>query len=122
MLSVNDKEFKHEVLESPIPVLVNFWAPWCGLCRLVEPSLQDLQTQWTGQVKLVSVNADENIRLASTYRLRTLPTLILIECGQVVHRYDSFKGRDDLRLTLNYMLQTCTRIEPPPSLDRHPVG
>ncbi len=122
MLSVNDKEFKHEVLESPIPVLVNFWAPWCGLCRLVEPSLQDLQTQWMGHIKLVSVNADENFKLASTYRLRNLPTLLLIDRGQVIHRFDSFKGRDDLRLTLNYMLQDCIRIEPPPSLDPHPVG
>lgn len=122
MLSVNDKKFKHEVLESPIPVLVNFWAPWCGLCRLVEPSLQDLQTQWPRQIKLVSVNADENFRLASTYRLRNLPTLLLIDRGQVIHRFDGFKGRDDLRLTLNYLLQDCIRIEPPPSLDPHPVS
>ncbi|WP_448571910.1 thioredoxin family protein [Trichothermofontia sp.] len=122
MLSVNDKKFKHEVLESPIPVLVNFWAPWCGLCRLVEPSLQDLQAQWIGQVKLVSVNADENFRLATTYRLRNLPTLLLIDRGQVIHRFDSFNGRDDLRLTLNYLLQDCIRIEPPSSLDPRPVG
>lgn len=122
MLSVSDKEFKHEVLESPIPVLVNFWAPWCGLCRLVEPSLQDLQTQYTGQIKLISVNADENLILASTYRLRDLPTLLLIHRGQVIHRFESFKGRDDLRLTLNYLLQDCIRIEPPPSLDPRPVG
>ncbi|WP_448563070.1 thioredoxin family protein [Trichothermofontia sp.] len=117
MLSVNDKEFKHEVLESPIPVLVNFWAPWCGLCRLVEPVLQDLQSQWAGRVKIVSVNADENLRLANTYRLRNLPTLLFIDRAQVIHHFDSFNGRDDVRLTLNYWLQECNRIEPPPSLD-----
>lgn len=122
MLSVNDKKFKHEVLESPIPVLVNFWAPWCGLCRLVEPSLQDLQTQYPDQVKLVSVNADENLILASTYRIRNLPTLLLIDRGHVLRRFESFKGRDDLRLTLNYLLQDCIRVEPPPSLDPRPVG
>lgn len=122
MLSVNDKKFKHEVLESPIPVLVNFWAPWCGLCRLVEPSLQDLQTQYPDQVKLVSVNADENLILASTYRIRNLPTLLLIDRAEVIYRFDSFKGRDDLRLTLNYLLQDCIRVEPPPILDPRPVG
>ncbi len=122
MLSVNDKKFKHEVLESPIPVLVNFWAPWCGLCRLVEPSLQDLQTQYPDQVKLVSVNADENLILASTYRIRNLPTLLLIDRAEVISRFDSFKGRDDLRLTLNYLLQDCIRVEPPPILDPRPVG
>lgn len=100
VLSVSERTFTKEVLESPIPVLVNFWAPWCGLCHNIQPLLMQLQTHCNEQVKLVGVNADENFKLSNTYRLTTLPTLILIEDGKVLRRIDSFHGRDELRLAL----------------------
>ncbi len=100
VLSVSERTFTQEVLESPVPVLVNFWAPWCGLCRIIQPLLLEFQTHSNGQIKLVGVNADANFKLSNTFRLTTLPTLILIEDGKVRQRLDSFRGRDELRLAL----------------------
>ncbi len=99
-LVVNEKTFDREVLDASIPVIVNFWAPWCGLCRLVDPLLNQLQSDYQGRIKLVSINADENLKLANTYRLTTLPTVLLIEQGQVQHRLDQFHSHDELRTAI----------------------
>ncbi|GAC1461141.1 MAG: thioredoxin family protein [Chamaesiphon sp.] len=96
VLSVSERTFRQEVLESSTPVLVNFGAPWCGLCRIINPLLMRYQAEWGEQVKLVAINADENLKLANAYRLKSLPTLILFEGGKMVHRLDDFHGRDDL--------------------------
>ncbi|HIK08110.1 MAG TPA: thioredoxin [Trichormus sp. M33_DOE_039] len=100
VLSVSERTFTQEVLESPIPVLVNFEAPWCGLCRIIHPLLLQFQSQCGDQIKLVGINADENFKLSNTYRLKSLPTLLLIENGITRHRLEGFRGRDDLRLAL----------------------
>ncbi|BAY33333.1 thioredoxin-related [Nostoc carneum NIES-2107] len=100
VLSVSERTFTQEVLESPIPVLVNFEAPWCGLCRIIHPLLLQFQDQCQEQIKLVGVNADQNFKLSTTYRLKSLPTLLLIENGTIQHRLEGFRGRDDLRRAL----------------------
>lgn len=100
VLSVNEQTFTKEVLDSPIPVLIHFWTPWCGLCRLIQPLLCEFHRHEGDRIKLASVNADENFKLSNAYRLTKLPTLILIENGKVRQRLDSFSGRDDLRLVL----------------------
>jgi thioredoxin 1 len=100
VLSVSERTFTQEVLESQVPVLVNFGAPWCGLCRIIHPLLLQFQVQCGEQIKLVGVNADENFKLSNTYRLKSLPTLLLVENGIVRHRLEGFRGRDDLRLAL----------------------
>ncbi|MBN3898368.1 MAG: thioredoxin domain-containing protein [Nostoc sp.] len=100
VLSVSERTFTQEVLESPIPVLVNFEAPWCGLCRVIHPLLLQFQAQCGEEIKLVGVNADQNFKLSTTYRLKSLPTLLLIQNGNVRHRLESFRGREDLRLAL----------------------
>ncbi|MEH2120363.1 thioredoxin family protein [Nostoc sp.] len=100
VLSVSERTFIQEVLESPIPVLVNFEAPWCGLCRIIHPLLLQFQAQCGEEIKLVGINADQNFKLSTTYRLKSLPTLLLIENGTVQHRLESFGGREDLRLAL----------------------
>ncbi len=96
-LAVNQLTFRQEVIESAIPVLVGFWAPWCGVCRLVNPMLTEIQAEWGDQIKLVSINADENLQLASTHRITTLPTVLLFDRGTVLCRLDQFSGRDDFR-------------------------
>lgn len=100
VLSISERTFTQEVLESPIPVMVNFWAPWCGLCRIVEPVLLQFQASCGEPIKLVRVNADQNFKLSNAYRLTTLPTLILFEDGKVIRRLDSFCSSSELRRTL----------------------
>lgn len=100
VLSASEQTFTQEVLESPIPVLVNFWAPWCRLCRNIQPLLLEFQTNCDDKIKLVGVNADENFKLSNAYRLTTLPTLILIKDAELQERLDSFRGWDELRLAL----------------------
>ncbi|MBW4687327.1 MAG: thioredoxin family protein [Komarekiella atlantica HA4396-MV6] len=100
VLSVSERTFTQEVLESPIPVLVNFEAPWCGLCRIIQPLLLQFKAQYGEEIKLVTVNADQNFKLSTTYKLKSLPTLLLIENSIVRHRLESFRGREDLRLAL----------------------
>jgi thioredoxin 1 len=106
VLSVSERTFTQEVLESQVPVLVNFEASWCGLCRIIHPLLLQFQAQCGNEIKLVTINADQNFKLSNTYRLKTLPTLLLIEKGIVKQRLEGFRGRDDLRLALEAIKQS----------------
>ncbi|MEG4392489.1 thioredoxin [Microcoleus sp. F10-C6] len=78
---VTDSSFKQEVLESEVPVLVDFWAPWCGPCRMVAPVVDEIAQQYEGQVKVVKVNTDENPQVASQYGIRSIPTLMIFKGG-----------------------------------------
>jgi thioredoxin 1 len=81
---VTDKEFKAVVLDSSIPVLVDFWAPWCGPCRMVAPVVDEIAQQYDGKVKVVKLNTDENPAVASQYGIRSIPTLMIFKEGQRV--------------------------------------
>ncbi|NJK69393.1 MAG: thioredoxin fold domain-containing protein [Oscillatoriales cyanobacterium RU_3_3] len=107
VLSVSERTFAQEVFQASTPVLVHFWAPWCGLCRAIDPTLRKFDAQWTGRVKVVGVNADRSLKLASTYRLTSLPTLILFEGDKVRFRFEHYQGREELLRTLDaWMLET----------------
>jgi len=80
---VTDETFKTEVLQSSQPVLVDYWAEWCGPCKAIAPMLDAIATQYAGQVKVVKVNIDDNPQVPAQYGIRSIPTLMLFKNGQV---------------------------------------
>ena len=82
MREVTDASFQREVLESEGPVVVDFWAPWCGPCHAVEPVLNDLEREHEGRVEFVKLNLDENAETASRYAVLSIPTVILFDGGE----------------------------------------
>jgi thioredoxin 1 len=107
---INEQVFSEEVLESSSPVLVHFWAPWCSLCRLIEPSLAKLRSDSGDQIKLIGINADENLKLASSYRITTLPTVLLFQGGKLLHRLDSYHKREELRTVLQEVIPNQANV------------
>ena len=81
---VTDASFKTDVLESPRPVLVDFWAVWCGPCRAIAPHLESLAGELGEQVRIVKLNVDENQQTAMNYQIRSIPTLLMFKGGKVV--------------------------------------
>lgn len=101
---VTDASFKDEVLDSELPVLVDFWAPWCGPCRMVAPVVDEIAEQYAGQVKVVKVNTDENPSVASQYGIRSIPTLMVFKGGQRVDMVVGAVPKTTLATTLEKYL------------------
>ena len=83
---VSDASFDGDILKSNVPVLVDFWAPWCGPCRSVAPIVDDLANQYAGKLKVAKVNVDESTEVAMRYQITSIPTFLLFKNGQVADR------------------------------------
>jgi thioredoxin 1 len=80
---INDQSFSQEVLSSNVPVLIDFWAPWCGPCRAVAPVVEELAAEYAGRLKVVKMNVDDNPQTPSRYGVRSIPNLVLVKAGQM---------------------------------------
>ena len=92
----NETTFDEEVLEENLPVLVDFTAPWCNPCKMLDPIVEDLAGEWNGQVKVYKLNIDDNPNLAIQYRVMSVPTLMLFKNGQPVERVSGYQPKERL--------------------------
>ena len=83
---VTDATFEQEVLKAPIPVLVDFWAPWCGPCRAVAPVVDEIANEYKGKLKVLKLNTDDNPKTAQSYRISGIPSLMVFKNGQPVEQ------------------------------------
>ena len=93
---VNEPEFKAEVLDSTLPVLVDFTAVWCGPCKMIAPAIEQLHGEWQGKVKVLKCDADKNPNILMQYGIMGIPTIILFKNGQVAERHSGYLPKEKL--------------------------
>jgi len=101
---ISDADFETEVLKSSIPVLVDFWAPWCGPCKSIAPVLEEIAKDFAGKLKVAKVNVDENPKTPTNYNVRGIPNLVFFKGGKVVEQIIGAVPKDQLLAAINKLL------------------
>lgn len=101
---LTDQSFNQEVLQSDQPVLVDFWAPWCGPCQMMAPVIEDLANEYQGKVKIAKLNVDENSKTAASYAVMSIPTLMVFKAGKIVKQMVGYQNKDSLKRELDTLL------------------
>lgn len=101
VMEVTGDNFEDEVLESDVPVLVDFWAEWCAPCRMLSPIIEEVGQEVEGRVKVVKMNVDHNQETAASYGIRSIPTLLVFKDGEEADRLVGFIGKEQLLEKLN---------------------
>ena len=104
-MEITDNGFTVEVLESTLPVVVDFWAPWCGPCRMMAPIMDKIAIQYEGKIKFCKINVDENPLTASQYQAMSIPLLLFFKSGKVIDKIVGAVPEPNLRAKLNLLLQ-----------------
>ncbi len=100
-IHVTDAVFEKTVLQSQVPVIVDFWAPWCGPCKMIAPVLEKVAKEYAGKVIVAKVNTDENPQWAMNYGVQGIPTILFVANGKVVHTQVGFRGESLLRTVVD---------------------
>jgi thioredoxin 1 len=100
-LTLSDASFDNDVLKSDVPVLVDFWAEWCGPCRMMEPTIDAIATDYNGRVRVGKLNVDDNGGIATRYGIRGIPTLLLFKGGKVIEQRVGAVGKTDVQKMLD---------------------
>jgi thioredoxin 2 len=103
-VAITDHTFDREVINSPIPVLVDCWAPWCGPCQMIAPILEELATEYKGRIKIAKLNVDENPHTASQFQTRSIPTMLIFNNGTLVDRLVGALPKTTIRQHLSAVL------------------
>jgi thioredoxin 1 len=103
-VEIEEGKFDETVLKAKIPVLVDFWAPWCGPCRMVAPVVEELAKDYDGKVSFIEVNVDNNAKIASQYGIMSIPTLMIFKEGKPVDTIIGFRPKDELKKSLEAAL------------------
>ena len=101
IVNLTEANFAQEVTQSPIPVLVDFWAEWCGPCKMIAPILDEIASEYDGKVKIGKVNIDEQQSLAAQHGIRAVPTLLIFKDGEVADQIIGLKSKRDLKANLD---------------------
>lgn len=101
LLNITDGNFKKEVLESELPVLLDFWAEWCAPCRIVVPLLEELAREYTGKIKICKLNIEENPKVPSQFAVMSIPTIIFFKNGKVVNQVVGALNKAQLTRKIN---------------------
>ncbi|MEN9465461.1 MAG: hypothetical protein RL217_1642 [Pseudomonadota bacterium] len=104
ILTVTDSSFEADVLGSDVPVLVDFWAEWCGPCKMIAPVLEEIAVEYAGKLKVAKLNIDDNDATAPKFGIRSIPTLILFRNGQVEATKIGAMGKSELSAFINQAL------------------
>jgi len=104
IVTLTQDNFSKEVLESPTPVLVDFWAEWCGPCKMIAPVLDELAGEYDGRVKIGKVNVDNDQALAAQYNVRAIPTLLIFKQGDVAEQVVGLRSKRDLAASFDRLL------------------
>jgi thioredoxin 1 len=104
ILTLTEATFEAEVVKSAQPVLVDFWADWCGPCRMIAPLLEDLAVDYQDQIRIGKVDVDENQSLATRYQIRGIPTLLLFKAGEVQEAIVGLKSKAELKAAIDRVL------------------
>jgi thioredoxin 1 len=103
-IQVTDDSFEKDVIQSAEPVLVDFWAPWCGPCRMLSPLIEELSKEYNGKIRVAKINTDEHPNAASRYKISAIPTLLFFKGGKVVEQMVGVHSKAEIKKTIDTLV------------------